>query len=145
MSVDLPLPETPVMAIKHPSGNATVTSLEIVLAGATHDEAASVAMTAAGGRVDADGSGDNLTGGRGRDCFRSRAGPGFDQMAAQASRARSKIDDVIGAFDGLGIMLDNQDGVAEIAQTSQCIEQVALVVAGLVSPMEGSSSNTHAS
>ena len=53
--------------------------------------------------------------------------PAATRCAAQAAGAGSEIDDVVGALDGFGIMLDHQHGVAEIAQTRKRIEQAVVV------------------
>jgi hypothetical protein len=44
------------------------------------------------------------------------------QMAAEASRARPEVDHVVGAADGLFIVLDYQHGVAEIAEPAQRVQ-----------------------
>ena len=46
------------------------------------------------------------------------ARPGEEQVAAVFARARPQIDHVIGGCHGVGIVLDDQDGVAQIAQSS---------------------------
>ena len=53
--------------------------------------------------------------------------PAATRCAAQASGAGAEIDDVIGALDGFGIVLDHQHGVAEIAQTRERIEQAVVI------------------
>ena len=52
--------------------------------------------------------------------------------------ARAEIDDVVGGFNGVGIVLDHQHGIAEVAQGLQDVDQ-ALGVARC-RPMDGSSS-----
>ncbi len=49
-------------------------------------------------------------------------------MAAMDARARAHIDQVIGMFHGVFIMLDDDDGVAQLAQMFEGGEQ-ALVIA----------------
>jgi hypothetical protein len=68
-----------------------------------------------------------LAGERGRILFDFARRARGHQMAAEASGARSEIDDVVGPFDGLGIMLHNQHGVAQIAQTGERIQQAVVV------------------
>ena len=53
--------------------------------------------------------------------------PAGHQFAAQPARARAEIDHVIGALDGLGIVLHHQHGVAHVAQLRQGFEQAVVV------------------
>ena len=67
-------------------------------------------------------------------------GPG-DDLAAMDTRAGAHIDDVIGGADRVLVMLDDEDGVAEIAQAAQRGEQHVVVAlmqadAGLVEDVE---------
>ena len=48
-------------------------------------------------------------------------------LAAESARPRAQVDHVVGGLDGVGVVLDDDDGVAEIAQPPQRGEQ-ALVV-----------------
>src|SRR5258708_6600510 len=48
--------------------------------------------------------------------------------APHVSRARAEVDDVVGGANRLLVVLDDQNGVAEIAQPSQRLDE-ALVVA----------------
>ena len=63
-------------------------------------------------------------GGAGLD-FRRRALR--DQMSAVHAGAGTQVDDVIGREDGLLVVLDDDDGVAEVAQLLQRGEQAAVV------------------
>src|SRR5690606_9432056 len=51
-----------------------------------------------------------------------------DDLAAVSSRAEAQVADVVRRLDGVAVMLDDEHGVAEVAQLTQCAEQ-ALVVA----------------
>ena len=64
-----------------------------------------------------------------------------DDLAAMGAGAGAHVDDVVGVADGVLVMLDDDDGVAEIAQALEGDEQavvVALVEAdrGLVEDVE---------
>src|SRR5206468_3862874 len=50
-----------------------------------------------------------------------------DNLAAARSGARSKIDNVIGRPDRFLIVLDDDDGVPEIAQTPESAEETRVV------------------
>ena len=51
-----------------------------------------------------------------------------DDLAAVLTRARADVDDVVGDADGLLVVLDDDHGVAEVAQPHHRVDQ-ALVVA----------------
>ena len=50
-----------------------------------------------------------------------------DDSAAVHARARSHVDDVIGAVDRLLVVLDHDDGVADVAQVLERVEEAAVV------------------
>ena len=99
-----------------------------MLARAAHDELLAVAVAASGGRFDPDGAGKILAGERSGISFGFRAAcRQRPDCAAQAPGAGPEIDDVVGALDGLGIVLHHQHGVAEIAQAGERIEQPVVI------------------
>ena len=49
------------------------------------------------------------------------------QFAAQASGAGAEIDHIIGALDGLGVVLHHQHRVAHVAQVGERIEQAVVI------------------
>ena len=78
---------------------------------------------------------------------RRRAGHDFsggtlrDDVAAQPARAGAQVEHVVGVADGVFVVLDDQDGVAQVAQLQQGLDQahvVALMQAdgGLVEDIE---------
>ena len=106
--------------------------LQIVLARAVNDELFAVAVAAPGGGLNRQASGKILAGERGGILAISRGVPAGNQLTTQPPGAGSEIDDVIGALDGLGIVLDHQHRVAEIAQAGERVEQ-AIVIARMQS------------
>ena len=54
--------------------------------------------------------------------------PCGDDVAAQASCAGAEIEHIVGVADGVFVVLDDQDGVAQVAQPFQRLDE-ALVVA----------------
>ena len=54
--------------------------------------------------------------------------PEHDDLAAVLARARPDVDDVVGDADRLLVVLDDDHGVAEVAQAHERVDQ-ALVVA----------------
>ena len=57
---------------------------------------------------------------------RTRSSAGHE-FAAEAAGAGTEIDHIVGAFDGLGIVLDDKHSVAHIAQSRERIEQAVIV------------------
>ena len=130
-SVDLPDPDTPVTAIRHPSGNETSMSLRLCSrAPRTVTTSPSPGRRRAGTGID-----------RLPDRYwpvidalfvkmppRPVTGPGVHDVAAVLPRARTDVDDVVGGADRLLVVLDDDDGVAQVAQPLQRGDE-ALVVA----------------
>ena len=57
---------------------------------------------------------------------------GVDDLAAVLARARADVDDPVGRGDGVLVVLDDDEGVAEVAQPRQRLDQP--VVVALVQP-----------
>src|SRR5690606_19463945 len=80
------------------------------------------------------GRGDGLAAGQGRAWEAGLAagevlgGAAEDDLAAEVAGARSEVDDVVGGADGVLVVLDDEDGVAEVAQVLEGANE-ALVVA----------------
>ena len=62
--------------------------------------------------------------GRGHDLFRRAFG---DDIAAQAACAGAEIENVVGVADGVFVVLDDQHGVAEVAQFFEGLDQAVVV------------------
>jgi hypothetical protein len=58
-----------------------------------------------------------------------------DDLAAMDARPRADVEHMIGAADGFLVMLHHDDGVAEVAQPAQRLEQPGIVA--LVQPDRG--------
>ena len=76
--------------------------------------------------------------GAGHDVGRRALG---DDMAAEAAGAGAEVEDIVGVADGVFVVFDDEDGVAEIAQPYESLDEagvVALVQAdgGLVEDVE---------
>ncbi len=68
-------------------------------------------------------------------------GAGGHQSAALGARAWSQIDEIVGRAHRLFIVLDHNDGVAQVSQLLQRVEQAAIVAlvqpdAGLIEDVE---------
>ena len=127
-SVDLPEPDTPVTATKQPSGKSTSMFLQVVLAGAP-DREPLVARLAAHARapgcvrlpdrywpvIDALFLSSPLT------------VPGVDDVAAVLAGAGADVDHVVGDPDRLLVVLDDEHGVAEVAQADERLDEAAVV------------------
>ena len=103
--------------------------LEVVAGGADDLERLALLRRAAGGRHrDEAGAGEELAGERvrvGHDLVRRALG---DDVAAVDAGGGADVDDVIGLADGVLVVLDDDDGVADVAEVPERVEQ-ALVVA----------------
>ncbi len=61
-----------------------------------------------------------------------------DDASAEFAGAGAEIDDVVGGAHEVGIVLDDDDGIAEVAQFFEDADEAAGVAAEC-SPMDGSS------
>ena len=139
--VDLPLPLTPVMTVMTPRGKwavtfwrlwewASSTVIQLPLSGAGF---------VAG--YDFDLAGEVLAGDGGwvvHDLLRGAVG---DEVAAVFAGSGAEVEDVVGVADGVFVVLDDEDGVAEVAEVFEGGDEalvVALVEAdgGLVEDVE---------
>lgn len=141
-SVDLPEPETPVTAVRTPSGKETSMSRRLFsLAPIT----VSCRAGSTGRRISGTGmerlphevlAGDRLLVGE-----QLVQRTGVDDLAAVLTGARADVHDPVGDLDGVLVVLHHDQGVAHVAQADQGLDQpvvVALVEAdrGLVQDVE---------
>ena len=54
-------------------------------------------------------------------------GAGHDDLAAVLARARADVDDPVGGADGVLVVLDDDQGVAQVAQPDQRLDQPVVV------------------
>ena len=139
-SVDLPEPETPVTQVKAPTREADVDAAQVVHAGAAHREPLE-RQAALAGQGDAAAPGEVVAGERAGSamiCVRRALG---DHAAAVLAGAGAHVDDVVGRAHRLLVVLDDDDGVAEVAQAQQRVDEAPVVAlvqadAGLVEDVE---------
>ena len=132
-SVDLPDPDTPVTAISVPSGNFTVRLLQVVLPGADHGQHPVLVDRPADQRNrDLQPAGDVGAGDRLGGRLQVRHRPGDDHLAAVLARTRADVDHPVGGPDGVLVVLDDDQRVAEVAEPGQRLDQP--VVVPLVQP-----------
>ncbi len=115
--------------------------LQVVGAGAFDADVEAVALAPLLRHLDPAGAGEVLAGEAVRVVENVLQLPLRDDLAAVDARAGAEIDDMVGGADGVLVMLDHDDGVAEIAQALERDQQaviVALVEAdgGLVEHVE---------
>ena len=129
ISVDLPEPDTPVTQVKQPERDLGRHVLQVVLGGADDLERLALLRRAALFRQrDLPRAGEILpgeAGGVGHDVVGRALG---DDLAAVDAGAGADVDHVVGLHDGVLVVLDDDDGVADVAQVLERAEQ-ALVVA----------------
>ena len=123
---DLPEPDTPVMTVKRPSGMRASTSRKIVQSRADDLDRGRVAVDrAAQGARMAQRRREAAAGGRIARRASSAARALRHQAAAASAGAGTQIDHVIGAADGVLVVLDHDQGIALGAQPVQGIEQAS--------------------
>ena len=128
MSVDLPLPETPVTQVKVPRRKSDVDGCEVVGPRAPHRDPLPLLAGPRGLRHR-----DRLLPAQ---VLPGQALPACDDggglalghdLAAVDARARPHVHDIVGAADRVLVMLDHEHGVAEVAQVAQRAEQARIV------------------
>ena len=116
MRVDLPEPETPVTPAEEVEGDFDVDAAEVVAAGAGKLQALAAGLAAMARDGDKGATGEVAAGdgvGVGGDLG---DGAGGEELAAELTGAGAEIEQGVGGADDLGIVLDDEDGVAEVAQ-----------------------------
>ena len=101
--------------------------LEIIAAGIDDADHPPLIDATALRNVDAEHSGQILSGQRIRRRHDVRRRALGNDVAAMNPGARADIDDVVGAADRILIVLDHDHGVAEIAEPFECFEQAGIV------------------
>ena len=127
-SVDLPEPLTPVTATKQPSGNADGDVPQVVLARPDDGQlAARRRRPAQRGNVDGTAAGEVLTGDRVGAGEQVLDGARHDDLAAVLPRAGADVDDPVGGRDGVLVVLDDDQRVAEVPQPQQRLDEPPVV------------------
>src|SRR3712207_3566857 len=125
-SVDLPEPETPVTTVSRPSGKVASMDLRL-LARAADGDGLAVGRAALARDFDGELAADvlprhgSLVAG---DLLGRARG---DDLAAVRARGGAEVYDVVGPPDGLLVVLDDEDGVAEVAQRRERLQQLLVV------------------
>ncbi len=117
-------------ADEYAQGDFHVDALEIVVAGTADDEAFVAGRAAALGNGDPPRAGQVLAGdalGLGDD--RGERAAGHDAAAANAGTG-TEIDDVVGRPHGVFVVLDHDNGVSQVAELGQRVQQL-VVIAGV--------------
>ena len=128
-SVDLPDPETPVTAISVPSGKSTVMSRRLCSRAPTTVSLRCLFDPAAG----CSGSGISRLPDRNApvidpgDAHQVVDRAGHHDVAAVLARARTDVDHPVGGADGVLVVLDDDQRVAEVAQPGQRLDQPVVV------------------
>ena len=127
-SVLLPDPDAPVIATSLPSGNVDVDVLQVVLARAAHDERLAVALAALRRHRDRALAREELPGRRrlAREHVVERAL--HHDLAAVHAGPRAHLDDVVGGADRVLVVLDDDHGVADVAQALERRDHLDVVL-----------------
>src|SRR3972149_833455 len=140
-SVDFPDPETPVGQAERARGDLPAAPLQVGLAGAADDHGAVAARPAARRDGDAPPAGEVEPGDGVRVPGHGLRRPADDDMASIRARAGADVDYPVRGADRLLVVLHDQDGVPQVAQVLQRVNQPMVVTlvqadAGLVQDVE---------
>ena len=132
-SEDLPEPLTPVTAVKVPSGKSTSTPSEVVGRGALDgDHALGIDRATALWDFDLLAPREVVAGQRARVLQEIGVAAGVHDGAAVDTRPGADVDDPVGGADGVFVVLDDDERVAQVAQRDERVDEppvVALVQA----------------
>ena len=137
----LPLPDTPVTQPSRPNGKVHVDALEVVLPGAAHRDDVAVARPALLGRGDALASAEVRAGERRLVGHHLGNVAGGDDVSAVLAGAGAEVNDVVGGAHHGVVVLDDDDGVAHVAEAGEGPDEAVVVVGvqadgGLVAHVE---------
>ena len=112
---------------KNPKGKADGNALEVVLRRADQADRRAVSEPAPPGFRNVHGSGQEHPGQRRAGAQDLLVGPREYNLPAVHARPRTQIDDVVGGSQGLLVVLDHDQGVAQIPQAQQGVQQPPVV------------------
>ena len=125
--VDLPEPETPVTQVNRPTGKSAVRSWRLC------SRAPMTRICSSDGDRRCAGMGIELlarqvlAGERLAVLEQLLVRAGVDDLAAVLAGAGADVDDVVGLGDGLLVVLDDDDGVAQLAEAQEGVDEAAVV------------------
>ena len=134
-SVDLPEPDTPVTATRVPSGKRREMSWRLFSRAPTTVTLLPSAPAADRRARDLPAAGEVLPRDRVGVLEQALDGAGVDHLAAVLAGPRADVDDPVGRGDGVLVVLDDDERVAEVAQPGQRLDEP--VVVALVQPDRG--------
>ena len=124
----LPEPDAPVIATSLPSGNVTSIVLQVVLARAAHGQRLAVALAPLLRHGDRPLAREELPGRRRLALEHVGDRALHDHGAAVHAGTRAHLDDVIGGADGVFVVLDDDHGVADVAQALERRDHLDVVL-----------------
>ena len=127
VKVDLPEPETPVMQVKVPSGMLAVTFCRLLERAPLTVSFLPLPLRRLGRHRDAAAAGQIVGGDAAGRVEHVLQRAGGDHAAAVDAGAGPHVDDVIGGADRVLVMLDDEHGVAEVAQALEGDQQPVVV------------------
>src|SRR5882724_8544582 len=114
---------------QHPERDLDSDVLQIVGAGAFDLQLFARRLTASGGELDAQVSLQITSSKRRRHRVQLCKGTFANHFSAVLPRARTEIEDAIGCAHNLGVVLDDQDGITQIAQIMQDVDELRGIAA----------------
>ncbi len=127
-SVDFPEPETPVTAVKTPSGNFTVMFLRLFSVAPATVRNFPVPAAALRRHVDRELAGKVLARERARELHELVRVALPHDLAAVDPGARAEVHDAVREADRLLVVLDDDDRVPEVAHREERVDELAVVL-----------------
>ena len=100
---------------------------QVVAGGTVQDQMLAAAVSSLGGDIDAAVAGQVMAGQAVFMLHHFRRSALGDNLAAMDARTGAHVDKVVGGADGIFVMLDDDDGIADIAQTLQRCQQPVVI------------------
>ena len=112
---------------ERPERDGHIDMAEVVLRRAAHGQEFPVSLAALRRNGDLLDAGEILAGDRARAAHDVLQRPGRDDLAAVYARAGADVHDIIGGAHGVLVVLDDQNGVAEVAELTERGEELVVV------------------
>ena len=137
----MPEPLTPVTQTEQAEGDVDVDAAEVVDAGAGELEVFAAGLAAVLGDGDGEAAGEIFAGDGVWVGGDFGDGAGGEELAAEFAGAGAEVEEMVGGADDVGVVLDDEDGVAEVAEVLHDADELGGVAgveadAGLVEDVE---------
>ena len=114
---------------QHVERDFEVDVLQVVCSRAGDAKLVRIGLTAFGRNLDVKLVGEIASGERVRHLQKFAVGAGADDFAAVFSRAGAEVENAVGGAHDVGIVLDDEDGVSEVAEVVQDFDEPVRIAA----------------